>query len=144
MIIRRYSDLIQIPDYQGRLEYLMLKGKVGEDTFGFDRIFNQMFYTGEEWRQFRRHMIERDCGCDLALKGYEIEKSIILHHMNCLTIDDIRYSTDNLMNPEFVVCVSDQTHKFIHYGIDAGVYTKSKELPVRTQFDTCPWRCQNV
>lgn len=139
--IRRYSELIQIPDYKGRLDYLMLHGTVGRDTFGYDRIFNQMFYTSTEWRNFRDRIIVRDSACDMGLLDYEIKNGlVILHHMNCLTMDDIRYSTDNLMNPEFIICVSDKTHRFIHYGIDSNEYASSKQPIIREPNDMCPWR----
>ena len=48
MKIRTYSELITIPTFEERFEYLKLSGIVGEDTFGFDRYLNQDFYKSKE------------------------------------------------------------------------------------------------
>lgn len=42
--IRTYSELSQLKTFRERYEYLRLNGKVGEETFGFDRYINQIFY----------------------------------------------------------------------------------------------------
>jgi hypothetical protein len=136
-IIRRYSELIWIPTFEERFEYLKLSGVVGKDTFGFDRYLNQQFYHSRLWRTLRDEIIIRDNGCDLAVRGRDIESGIVIHHMNPVDIDDIVDVTEFLMNPDYLVCTSDRTHKAIHYG--------SNELllrdPVkRSPFDTCPWK----
>ena len=117
-IIRTYSELIQIPTFMGRYEYLRLGGKVGEDTFGFDRYLNQLFYTTPEWRSMRNHIITRDGGCDLAMRDREIEEGvkIYIHHMNPITVDDILERSDFLLNPEYLICTIKNTHDAIHYG----------------------------
>ena len=115
-MIRTYSDLINIPDFLERFNYLKLDGSVGQETFGFDRYLNQKFYQSYEWRTFRRDMILRDLGCDLAFPNYEIVGYVLLHHLNPITPEDISKRTDVLMNPENVVCVSLNTHNAIHYG----------------------------
>lgn len=51
MNIRRYSELIQIPTFEERFEYLRLNGQVGADTFGSDRYLNQIFYKSPEWKK---------------------------------------------------------------------------------------------
>lgn len=138
-IIRTYNELIQIPTYEERLEYLSLKGKVGEDTFGFDRWINQMFYNSYEWRNFRKQIIVRDLGHDLAMLDdeYEIAGIIIVHHMNPIDIRDIVDMTDYVMNPNYLVATSKITHEAIHYG-------KTKVNPFvvveRRPGDTCPWK----
>lgn len=136
-IIRTYSELIRLKTFEERFEYLKLDGTVGESTFGFDRYLNQMFYTSIEWRNFRRDIILRDNGCDLAIPGLDIVGKIFIHHLNLLTKEDILNQTEYLMNPEFVVCASKLTHDAIHYG-DSNLLPKG---PIeRKRNDTCPWR----
>lgn len=137
MILRTYKDLRRLDTIQDRFEYLKLGGQVGESTFGFDRYLNQAFYRSREWQEARRTVILRDGGCDLGIEGYEIGKGLVVHHMNPITIDDILSRRDEIFDPEFLICVSDRTHKAIHYG-DAELLPKD---PVeRKPGDTCPWR----
>lgn len=136
-IIRTYSELIQLKTFEERFEYLKLDGIVGRETFGFDRYLNQMFYTSIEWKKFRRDIILRDNGCDLAIPGLDIVGKIFIHHLNPITKEDILNRTEYLMNPEFVVCSSKLTHDAIHYG-DSDLLPKG---PIeRKRNDTCPWR----
>lgn len=139
MIIRTYSELITLPTFEERFEYLRLNGKVGTDTFGFDRIFNQLFYTSGEWREVRHHIIVRDHGCDLGVPGYEIPEGvkIFIHHMNPISIDDIRDATEYLLNPEYLITTIHNTHQAIHYG-DRQLLTATPII--RSRHDTCPWR----
>ena len=138
MIIKSYSELIKIPTYKERFEYLKLNGIVGKDTFGYDRYLNQAFYNSPEWRRFRRDMIIRDNGCDLACEGYDIRGRIILHHINPLTQEDlISCRRDVLFDPENIICVTHNTHNAIHYG-DANLLIT---VPIeRVANDTCPWK----
>lgn len=139
MIIKSYSELKRLQTFEERYNYLRLKGRVGEDTFGFDRVFNQMFYSSKEWKSVRDKVIIRDNGCDLGVEGYDIYGKIIVHHMNPISLDDIRENTEFLMNPEFLICTTHNTHNAIHYG-DASLIPKP---PVeRSRFDTCPWKRQ--
>ena len=137
--LRCYSDLIQYSTFEDRLHYLELHGVVGEDTFGFDRYINQKFYKSPEWRRVRDFVIVRDNGCDLGVKGYDIGDRIIVHHMNPLTLDDISNSSDFLLNPEYLICVSKDTHDIIHYGFSSERYAKSKEPVDRKPGDTKLW-----
>lgn len=137
--LRCYSDLIQYSTFEDRLHYLELHGVVGEDTFGFDRYINQKFYKSPEWRRVRDFVIVRDNGCDLGVKGYDIGDRIIVHHMNPLTLDDISNSSDFLLNPEYLICVSKDTHDIIHYGFNSDRYSKSKEPVDRKPGDTKLW-----
>ena len=137
--LRCYSDLIQYSTFEDRLHYLELHGVVGEDTFGFDRYINQKFYKSPEWRRVRDFVIVRDNGCDLGVKGYDIGDRIIGHHMNPLTLDDISNSSDFLLNPEYLICVSKDTHDIIHYGFSSDRYSKSKEPVDRKPGDTKLW-----
>lgn len=137
-MIRTYSELIRISDFKGRFRYLQLYGKVGLDTFGFDRVFNQKFYRSKEWRQIRDKIIVRDLGCDLGIEGYEIiRQPIVIHHMNPISLKDIEDSTDFLLNPEYLICTTDRTHKAIHYGDESLLMLPFTE---RSRNDTCPWK----
>ena len=137
MKIRTYSELIQLPTFEERFEYLKLSGQVGSDTFGYDRIFNQMFYRSKTWKDTRRQIILRDMGNDLGLSGYPISGKVLIHHMNPISIDDIQNKTDYLLNPNYLICVSHETHNAIHYGSETPV----QSLPVeRSPNDTCLWK----
>ena len=137
MSIRTYSELILLPTFEERFKYLQLNGRVGDDTFGFDRYINQNFYKSADWKRIRDQIIIRDNGCDLALEGYEIYGRILIHHMNPITAKDIGLNTEYLMNPEYLICVTHNTHNAIHYG-DEELLMKGPV--VRTKNDTCPWR----
>lgn len=114
--MRTYTELIQLLTFKERYEYLRLKGFVGQDTFGFDRYMNQRFYHSTEWKRIRRDVIIRDEGRDLAMPGYEIQNGLYIHHMNPIEAKDIQEATEYLLNPEYLVCVSFDTHQAIHYG----------------------------
>ena len=137
MSIRTYSELITIPTFKERFEYLKLNGKVGEETFGFDRYLNQSFYKSPEWRSARDYVIIRDLGCDLAMEGHEIFGKIIVHHMNPISTHDIINRTEYLLNPEYLISTIKNTHDAIHYGDGSLLITGPIE---RSKNDTCPWR----
>lgn len=137
MSIRTYSELILLPTFEERFKYLQLNGRVGDDTFGFDRYINQKFYRSVEWKRIRDYIIIRDNGCDLAVDGYEIHGRILIHHINPITISDIKFSTEYLMNPDYLICVTHSTHNAIHYGDEKQIITGPI---VRTKNDTCPWK----
>lgn len=135
--IRTYSELILLPTFIERYEYLQLNGVVGKSTFGFDRVFNQLFYTSDEWKSIRNKIILRDFGCDLGVKGYDIHSRILVHHMNPISIDDIRYGSKYLLDPEYLICTSGNTHLAIHYGNQDLLPKPEIE---RFENDTCPWK----
>lgn len=137
-MIRRYSELIKLPTFEERYEYLRLDGEVGKETFGFDRYLNQIFYRTIEWKNLRDQIIIRDNGCDLGITGEEINSNIIIHHMNPISADDILHGSDFLMNPEYLICVSHKTHNSIHYGDTK--FPLSRTFVERTPNDTCPWK----
>lgn len=137
MKIRTYSELSRIATFEDRFEYLKLGGSVGEETFGFDRYLNQIFYRSQKWKSIRDYVIIRDNGCDLGIEGYEIRGKIIIHHMNPITIRDIENESDFLINPEYLISTILTTHNAIHYG-DASLLVTGPI--VRTKNDTCPWR----
>lgn len=135
--IRSYSELMKLKTFEERFNYLKLNGRVGEETFGFDRYLNQAFYKTKEWKHIRDLVIVRDNGCDLGIEGREIYGKILIHHMNPITIKDIQHSSDYLLNPEYLISTIHLTHNAIHYG-DENLLLKA---PIeRTKNDTCPWR----
>lgn len=135
--IRTYSELIALPTFEERYDYLRLGGKVGEETFGFDRWINQKFYKDPEWLAVRDQVIIRDEGCDLAIPGREIYGRILVHHMNPITMDDIVQRTGFLLNPEYLICTIKSTHDAIHYGDKTLLATGPVQ---RSRNDTCPWK----
>lgn len=138
MEIRTYSELKDIPTFEERYKYLKLSGTVGLDTFGFDRYLNQAFYKSPEYRKIRQEVILRDNGCDLGLDGYEIFGKILVHHMNPITKRDILDRSDYALNPEYLICVSHNTHNAIHYGDESLLQLN---IPiVRKPNDQAPWR----
>lgn len=117
MRLRRYSELRRLDSFEERFRYLSLKGQVGEATFGFDRYMNQMFYRSREWKLVRHQVIVRDNGCDLGIEGYEIHGKLLIHHMNPLLPDDIRHgNVEAMLDPQFLITTTHQTHNAIHYG----------------------------
>ena len=134
---KTYSELITIPSFEERYEYLKLDGVVGKDTFGFRRWLNQIFYTSLEWRSFRRTIILRDNGCDLGCEGFEIYGPIMCHHLIPITEEDVLKRRSVLMDPENLIITKLKTHNAIHYGDIKQLNVRPIE---RTRNDTCPWR----
>lgn len=138
MVIRTYSELITLPTFEERFRYLKLNGRVGEDTFGFDRYLNQEFYQrSQEWKRVRDFVILRDNGCDLAIDDREIMGKILVHHMNPITKEDILQRSEFLLNPEYLICTMKSTHDSIHYGDESLLI---KDHVERRPNDTCLWR----
>ena len=135
--IRTYSELITIPTFEERFEYLKLNGSVGLETFGHDRYLNQILYNSPEWRRFRPEIIVRDNGCDLACEGYEIFGKILIHHINPITAKDILNRNPKVFDPENVITTVHNTHNAIHYGDENLLITAPIERSIN---DTCPWR----
>lgn len=136
--IRTYSELITLPTYIERFNYLKLGGRVGEDTFGFDRYLNQHVYQRDpRWKKARDLVIIRDNGCDLGIEGHEIYGKILVHHMNPVTIEDILKERDWIYDPEFLISTMITTHNAIHYGDENLLITAPT---VRTPNDTCLWK----
>lgn len=136
-MIRTYTELKQIPTFIERYRYLKIGGKVGEETFGSDRYLNQVFYRSKEWMDIRNYVIVRDLGCDLGIEGYEIIGKIFIHHMNPLTVEDVLNRTEILLDPEYLICCTKNTHDAIHYGNEDLLWT---DPVIRTPNDTCPWK----
>lgn len=135
-LMRTYSELAQIDNFEDRFEYLKLGGEVGATTFGFDRYVNQQFYRSREWRLMRQKIIARDIGCDLGIEGYEIYDRIYIHHMNPMTVDDLTHGNEDILDPEYLISTTHRTHNAIHYG-DASLLRK--DLVERRPGDTKLW-----
>lgn len=135
---KSYSELITFPTFDERFEYLRLKGSVGDFTFNGHRYLNQKLYRSDEWKSVRRKVIIRDNGCDLGCEGYEIFGSVLIHHINPVTIEDIVNGRKCVFDPDNLVTVSFDTHNAIHYGTD-GLLVPSG-IVERTKNDTCLWR----
>ena len=139
-IIKSYEEMILLPTFEERFEYLKLNGRVGKETFGFTRYLNQTFYHSSEWMNFRDRVIIRDNGCDLGINGYDIIGPIIIHHINPITCDDIVNMNDCVFDMNNVISTKLSTHNAIHYSNDRIFVMPFKE---RRKNDTCPWR-QNL
>ena len=137
MSIKRYSELMLLPTFEERYKYLQLNGVIGDETFGFDRYINQMFYRSQEWKQVRDYVIVRDNGCDLGIEGHEIRGKILIHHMNPIGIKDIQQVNKFLLDPEYLITTMLSTHNAIHYGDESLLVTDPIE---RSKNDTCPWK----
>lgn len=133
---RRYSELRRIPDFLGRFEYLNLSGRVGANTFGHDRFLNQHFYTSPDWRRVRDEVIIRDDGCDLGIQDRPILDKVLVHHMTPITVEDVLRDEAWILDPEFLICVSMDTHNAIHYGSADGLLLDPVE---RRPGDTKLW-----
>lgn len=137
-MLRTYSELITLRTFEERYRYLKLGGRVGEETFGFDRYLNQIFYKSPEWKSVRDFVIVRDHGCDLACPDREIlGNRILVHHMNPISMDDILSRSRILLDPEYLITTVKNTHDAIHYGDESLLFTGPIE---RSRNDTCPWK----
>ena len=125
-----------MPSFEERYRYLKLDGVVGEETFGFDRYLNQLFYRSKEWKTIRNLVITRDNGCDLGMDGHDIYGKILVHHMNPISKDDILGRSEYLLDPEFLISTIKNTHDAIHYGDESLLITEPIQ---RRKNDTCPW-----
>lgn len=136
-MIKRYSELILLPTFEERIQYLQLNGTVGNRTFGSYRYINQKLYHSNEWKNFRNRVILRDNGCDLGLPGFDIMDTIIIHHINPISVEDIINRNECIFDLDNVITVSLNTHNAIHYS----TYQISViDFQERKANDTCPWK----
>ena len=111
---RTYTELSSLETFEERYRYLELRGILGQETFGFDRWVNQRFYKSYEWENVRDYIINRDNGCDLGVPGYEIYSGLIVHHMNPISLDEVKHGDDSL-----IARVTDQQHDLFDVEKDA-------------------------
>lgn len=136
-MLKTYNDMLKFTSFEDRFKYLRLNGQVGSDTFGYDRYLNQAFYHSPKWRSVRNKVIIRDCGCDLACEGYEIFDRIYIHHINPISLDDMRIDSSVMYDLNNLVCVSFDTHQAIHY---SDITLLPEQYVPRFKNDTIPWR----
>lgn len=135
-MIRTYSEMIKRDAFLSRFKYLVLGGELGAATFGYDRPMNQEFYHSLEWKRIRDHVIVRDQGCDLGVRGHEIHDRILVHHMNPITQHDLMHFNESILDSEYLICVSTRTHNAIHFGDESQLPTPYVE---RRPGDTKLW-----
>ena len=136
-IIKTYSELIELPTFIERYNYLQLSGKVGEATFGGRRYLNQILYRTDRWIKLRNKIIIRDNGCDLSIPDREIFFRVTIHHIDPITVEDVLSNNPKVFDPENLITTADITHKAIHYGNENLLI---KEPTIRHEYDTCPWK----
>ena len=136
MMTRTYLEMVRFDSFEERFEYLKLGGGVGRSTFGFDRYINQQFYASREWKDIRNYVILRDNGCDLGVDGYEIHDSPLIHHINPMVPEDIVHGETWILDPEFLITTTHNTHNAIHYG---GENRMPKVVAERSLNDTKLW-----
>ena len=138
-ILRTYSELVLLPTFKERFMYLKIGGRIGQETFGFDRVFNQKFYASREWKHVRDFVVARDLGCDLGVEGFDIHGTkFVIHHMNPISLEDFEARSDIMLDPEYLITTTHRTHNAIHYGSFETV--TPPVVYERTPFDTAPWR----
>jgi hypothetical protein len=133
---KSYSELSRFDTFEDRFNYLKLHGGVGRSTFGFDRYINQRFYTSRQWKEVKNFVVVRDNGCDLGIIGYEIEISPLIHHMNPMNVDDILSNEPWILDPEFLILTTTNTHNAIHFGVENAY---PRVVTQRTPNDTQLW-----
>ena len=135
---KTYSELSKLRTYEERFKYLQIGGRIGIETFGYDRYLNQVFYNSPQWKKVRDQVIIRDNGCDLGLDGYSIPGKVIIHHINAISVDDVLEGNPEIFDPEYLICVSHATHNALHYGDES--YPLKFQVTERKLNDTVPWK----
>lgn len=131
-----YTEMCLRDDFLARFRYLVLGGELGAATFGYDRHLNQKFYASHEWKSIRRDVIARDEGCDLGVRGRGIHDRILVHHMNPIKVQDLKDFNEDILDPEYLICVNTATHNAIHFGDESQL---PRVLVERSPGDTDLW-----
>lgn len=135
-LVRCYSDLILLDSLEERFEYLCLCGEVGEIEFGYYRYLNQVFYHSPRWREAKNKVKIRDQGYELGLRGWKIVGNIYVHHMNPITLEQLKDDDPCLYDPEYLISCGYNVHQAITWG---NRELLPKPIIVRRPNDTCPW-----
>lgn len=135
--MKTYSELIQIPDFIGRFNYLKLNGRAGEMNEEVNRYLNQYFYRTPEWKKVRREVLIRDGGYDLGIRDRLIVGRSLVHHIEPITKKDVLERTSKIFDLDNLILVSHDTHNAIHYGSEDLLL---KDYVERKPGDTCPWK----
>lgn len=109
--MRNYTELISIPTFSERLEYL----KLLDNNATSPRNISGEFYRSTLWKGVRKDIIDRDLGFDLGIFGVYIDGPMFVHHINPIDESDIIYLTSKLLDPENLITTSLYTHNSIHY-----------------------------
>lgn len=136
-MLKNYRELSRIREFVDRYNYLKLVGRVGEETFGFDRYLNQILYNSYEWKRVRNEIMVRDNGGDLGCIDFPIQGMITIHHMNPITVEQVLNRDPIVFDPDFLISTSSLTHKAIHFGDQSIIPTIPEP---RSPYDTSPWR----
>lgn len=115
MMKRTYSELIKLPTFEERFEYLKLEPMERIDSLRKFRYLNQRFYSSNLWRSVRNKIIIRDNGFDLGIPGYNISGRIQVHHLNPVTLEMLENNDPCLLDLENLISVSIKTHEAITY-----------------------------
>lgn len=139
-MIKSYEEMLKLKTFEDRFNYLKLNGRVGSETFGYDRYLNQTLYRSYEWRRLREKVIIRDNGCDLGVDGYQIFTDILIHHINPITIEMIENRDPFIFDMDNLISTSHETHNAIHYGAILTPNDIPRNFVERTPNDTKLWR----
>ena len=136
-MLRTYSDLIRLSTFEERFDYLSLDGQIGTATFGFDRYLNQRFYSSTEWKKVRNFVLARDEACDLGIEGLDIKYMPLIHHMNPIQPKDLEEFNPDILEPEFLITTTKNTHNATHFGDRSRLTPRVVECQPN---DQAPWR----
>jgi hypothetical protein len=81
-------------------------------------------------------VIVRDMGCDLGMVDRQIYSRIAIHHMNPMRPEDIIAGDPSILDPQYLITTSHDTHNAIHYG-DEGLLPRP--FVPRRRGDTRLW-----
>ena len=137
--MKSYEEVSKIEDYYDRLLYLMLHQVPSDETFGSKRYMNQMLYKSQAWKTVRRDVIIRDEACDLGCGNRMMDRYILIHHINPITIDDIVQQNEKIFDMNNLICVSRNTHNLIHYGNEEDIRLLKMFSVERRPGDTNLW-----
>lgn len=120
--MRTYEEMIKFPTFLERLDYLSLK----DEQHTSPRSVSMSFYKSQAWKQVRKEAINRDLGFDLGplvnkgsdllSSGVGIHGSILVHHINPISEEDISRGDPKCLDLNNLVTTSIDTHNRIHYG----------------------------
>jgi len=137
--MKSYEEVSKIENYYDRLLYLMLHQVPSDETFGSKRYMNQMLYKSQAWKTVRRDVIIRDEACDLGCGDHMMDRYILIHHINPITIDDVIQQSDKIFDMNNLICVSRNTHNLIHYGNEEDIRLLKMFSVERRPGDTNLW-----
>lgn len=112
-MIRSYSELITLPTFKERFEYLKLERNEHFHSLRKFRYLNQRFYHSDMWKNVQKKVIIRDSGLDLGCDGYDILGRMYVHHMNPITLEALENNSRSLLDMENLITCSYYTHEAI-------------------------------